>query len=107
MFYVRQNYYAKNGKEVEGASHQVIKCILCVVDLVNVLNPTNKKGNGLKRYYKTWYNYFLKKHVDANHSIIVKKIEEEVEILITKNVERKLVKKRPNVLANVISIFLL
>ncbi len=49
----------------------------------------------------------LKKHVDANHSIIVKKIEEEVEILITKNVERKLVTKKPNVLANIIFIILL
>jgi hypothetical protein len=43
----------KNGKEVAGASHQIMKCILCYVNHVHVLNPRNKKGNGLKRYYKT------------------------------------------------------
>jgi hypothetical protein len=32
-----------NGKEVEGASHQVMKCILCYVNPINVLNPRNRK----------------------------------------------------------------
>jgi len=30
-------------KEVEGVSRQVMRCILCYVDLVNVLNPRTKE----------------------------------------------------------------
>jgi hypothetical protein len=47
----------KNGKKVEGAIHQVMKCILSYVNPINVFNPRNKKGNGLIIYYKMWYKY--------------------------------------------------
>jgi hypothetical protein len=43
---------------------------------VHVLNPNTKEIKGLIIYYKTYKIIVLKKHVDANHAIIVKKIEE-------------------------------
>jgi hypothetical protein len=47
----------------------------------------------------------LKKHVDANHSIIANKFEKEINSEIIKSVERQLVKKRPNVPTSAISNF--
>jgi hypothetical protein len=47
----------------------------------------------------------LKKHVDANHSIIANKFEKEINIEIIESVERQLVKKRPNVPTSAISNF--
>jgi hypothetical protein len=49
----------------------------------------------------------LKKHVNANHSIIGKKFDKKINNEIIKSVERQLAKKRPNVLASAISIFLM
>jgi hypothetical protein len=66
-----------DGKEVEGTSHQVMKCILCYVDLVNGFNPRIKKRKGLIAHYKIYGITILKKHVNAYHSIIAKKFEEE------------------------------
>jgi hypothetical protein len=81
-----------DGKKVEGASHQVMKCILCYVNLVNVPNPRTKERKDFKTYYKTYGIIALKKHVDANHFIIAKKIEEEINNGITESVERQLAK---------------
>ncbi len=48
-------------------------------------------------YYKTYGITAFKKHLDANHSIIVKKFEKEINNEIIRNVETQYVKKRPNV----------
>ncbi len=48
-------------------------------------------------YYKTYGITVFKKHVDAKHSIIVKKFEEKINNEIIRNVETQYVKKRPNV----------
>lgn len=56
-------------------------------------------------YYKTYGIIAFKKHVNANHDIIVKKFEEKVNSLMRKKMERQLVKKRPNVYGSAISIF--
>jgi hypothetical protein len=60
-----------------------------------------------KVYYKTYGIIVLKKHVDANHSIIAKEIEKKINNEIIKIVEKQHVKKRPNVPTNVISTFFL
>jgi hypothetical protein len=39
----------------------------------------------------------LKKHVNVDHFIIVRKIEKEINNEVAKNVERQLAKERPNV----------
>jgi type IV secretory pathway VirB6-like protein len=49
------------GKEVEFASHQVMKCILCYNNVVNIPNARTKKRKGLITYYKTYgIMFFLK-----------------------------------------------
>jgi hypothetical protein len=92
-------------KEVEVASHQVMKCILCYDNAVNIPNAKIKKRKGLIIYYKNYVIISLKKHVDANHSIIVKKIEEEINNEIIGTIERQPAKKTPNVPTNAISVF--
>jgi hypothetical protein len=93
-------------KGVEVASHQVMRCILCYDNVVNTLNPRIKERKGLITYYKTYGLLIaLKKHVDPNHSIIVKKFEEEINNKIIGSVERQLAKKRPNVPTSAISVF--
>jgi hypothetical protein len=94
-----------DGKEVEFSSHQVMRCILCYHNAINILNPRTKQRKGLITYYKTYGITALKKHVDVNHYVIVKKFEEEIDNEIIKNVERQHVKKRPNVPTNAISTF--
>jgi hypothetical protein len=94
-----------DGKKVEGTCHQVMKCSLCSVDLVNGLNPRTKERKGLITYYKTYGIIILKKHVNAYHSIIMKKFEEEINNGIIEIVEKQPTKRRPNVPRSVISFF--
>jgi hypothetical protein len=95
----------KDEKKVEVASHQVMRCILCYDNAINILNPRIKERKGLITYYKTYGITIFKKHVDANHSIIAKKFEKEINNEIIANVERLPIKKRPNVLASAIFVF--
>jgi len=86
-----------DGKEVEIASHQVMKCILCYDKVINIFNPRTKERNGLITYYKNYGITIFKKHVNANHFIIAKKFE-EINNEIIRNVEKQPAKKRPIVL---------
>jgi hypothetical protein len=95
-----------DGKEVEVASHQVMRCILYYDNVVNIPYPRMKERKGLITYYKTYVILIvLKKHVNPNHFIIAKRFEEKINNEIIGNVERQLAKKRPNVPTSVISIF--
>jgi hypothetical protein len=86
-------YFVNDGKKIEVASHQVIRCILCYDNVINIPNPKIKERKGSIIYYKTYGITALKKHVDANHSIIVKKFEEEINNEIIGNVEKNLQRK--------------
>ncbi len=68
-------------------------CIMCYDNVVNIPSPRTKEKKGLITYYKTYGITNMKKHVDANHSIIAKEIEKEINNEITKNVERQRAKK--------------
>ncbi len=94
-----------DGKEVKVASHQVMRCILCYDNVVNIPNARIKERKGLITYYKTYVIIVLKKKIDANHSIIVKFFEEEMNNETIRIVERQLAKKRPNVPTSAISFF--
>jgi hypothetical protein len=59
---------------------------------VKVLNLSTKERNKLITYYKTYGVTSLKKHVDANLVVIVKKIEEEANGPIKGTLKRQLVK---------------
>ncbi len=60
-----------DGKEVEVAPHQVMRCILCYDGVVNIPDASIKERNGLITYYITYNIIILKKHLDADHFIIV------------------------------------
>ncbi len=81
-----------------------MKSILCYHNVVNILNPRTKE-RGLKNYYRTYGIIALKKHVDVDHSIIVKKFEEVINNEIIGSVEKQPTKKRPNVPRSAISVF--
>jgi hypothetical protein len=81
-------YCVNDGKEVEATSHKIMKCISCYDNIVNIPNPRTKERKGLIIYYKTYGIIDLKKHVYANHFIIVKKFEEEINNEIIRNVEK-------------------
>jgi hypothetical protein len=56
-------------------------CIIpCVIPIVCFLHWNNKLKKGLISYFKTSGITCLKKHVDANHSLVFQKIGKEKEI---------------------------
>jgi hypothetical protein len=71
-------YCVNDGKEVEATSHQVMKCILCYENVVNIPNARTKEIKGLLTYCKTYGIIALKKHVDAYHFIIVKNLKKKL-----------------------------
>jgi len=82
-----------------------MRCILCYDTVINNFNPRTKERKWLITYYKTYGITTLKKHVDADHFIIAKKFEKEVNNEIIRNVERQPTKKRSNVPTSAISTF--
>jgi hypothetical protein len=66
------------GKKFEVTFHQVMKCILCYDDAVNIPNARTKERKWLITCYKIYDINVLKKHVDVDHFIIAKKLEEEI-----------------------------
>ncbi len=58
--------------------------------MVNVSNPRTQARNGLISYYKTNGVTYLKKHVDKNHVIVVKRFEQEVTHLMIRTNENQL-----------------
>ncbi len=47
-------YCVNDGKEVEAASHQVMKCILCYDNVVNISDASIKEKKRLITYYITF-----------------------------------------------------
>jgi hypothetical protein len=70
-------------------------------------NPSTKERKGLITYYKTYGIKTLKTHGDANHTLIVKKFEKEVNGPLKRTFEKQLAKKMLNVLGNVLLNFFL
>jgi hypothetical protein len=62
-------YCANDGKEVEVGSCQIMRCIICYDNVVNIPNPRTKERKGLIAYYKT-YGIIA---IDVDNSRIVKK----------------------------------
>jgi hypothetical protein len=100
-------YCVNDGKEVEVASHQVMRCILCYDSAINIPNARTKERKGLIIYNKTYGINALTKHVDADHFIIVKFFKEEINNETIGIIERQPAKKKPNVPTSAIFIFLL
>jgi hypothetical protein len=82
-----------------------MKCILHYDNVRNISNPRTKERKGLITYYKTYGITILKKHVDANHSIIAKFFE-KINNEVIGNVEKQPAKKRPTIPMSAICVFL-
>jgi len=94
-------YCVNDGKEVEATSHQIMRCILCYDNAINVLNARTKERKGLIICYKTYGIIVFKKCKSRCRSFNnCEKINNEV----IGNVERQPTKKRPNVLASAIFV---
>ncbi len=61
---------------------KVMSCLFCYKSHVNVPNLSTKERKKLITYYKTYGITSLKKHVDVDLVVIVKKIEEEINGLV-------------------------
>jgi hypothetical protein len=66
---------------------------MCYDNVINIPNSRTKERRGLITYYKTYGITALKKHVDANHYVIAKKFQKEINNEITKNLKDNLQKK--------------
>jgi len=66
---------------------------MCYDNVVNIPNSRTKERRGLITYYKTYGITTLKKHVDANHYVIAKKFQKEINNEITKKLKNNLQKK--------------
>ncbi len=83
-----------------------MKCILCYDNATNIPNARTKERKGLITCYKTYDIIVFKKHVDVDHFIIARKFEKKINNEIIRSVERQPIKKRSNVLASAIYIYL-
>jgi hypothetical protein len=70
--------------------------MICHVYFV-LYNPRTKKRKGIITFFFKNGITALKKHVDANHAILVKIFEEEVNFPLKNILEKQPTKKRPNV----------
>ncbi len=81
-----------------------MRCLLCYKTHVPC-NPRTKLLKGLISYYKMNGIIILKKHVDAEHSLLAKTFDKEMNSLVKSELERELVKKKQNVYSSEISKF--
>jgi hypothetical protein len=70
-----------------------------------LFNPRTKKRKGIISYYQKNEITTLKKHVDVDHVLFAKIIEEELSSLMKIILERQPAKKKPNVFSFKISKF--
>ncbi len=73
-----------------------MRCITCYNSPVLFCNCKTQTRKGLILYNTTNIITTLKKHVNANHSIIAKMLEEEANSPLTGKVEKQLAEKRSN-----------
>jgi len=79
-----------------------MRCIICYNSPVLFCNCKTQTRKGLVLYNTTNIITTLKKHVNANHSIIAKMFEKEVNSPLKGKVEKQLAKKRSNPCGNAI-----
>ncbi len=97
-------YVVNDNKPEDGKIPQVIRCHLCYKKRLLYI-PRTKLRKGLISYYKTNGKLALKKHVDVEHDLLAKKLDEKVNSLERIQVENQLTKKRENVSSIEISKF--
>jgi hypothetical protein len=66
-----------DNEPMDGKIPQIMRCHLCYKTFV-LYNPRIKLKKGLISYYKTNGISALKKHMNVKHSLLAKKLDEEV-----------------------------
>jgi hypothetical protein len=70
-------YIVNDNNIVDGSKLQIMRCIVCHANFVP-FNQRTKEKRGTITYYKENGITILKKHVDANHVMLAKIFEEEM-----------------------------
>jgi hypothetical protein len=73
---------------------QMMRCLLNHYQPIVFVNSRKHLRKGLITYYKISGITCLQKHLDANHSAIYKRFQEEINNQRKENVERQFTKKR-------------
>ncbi len=81
---------------VDASKLQIMRCMICHVNFVSY-NLKTKERRGIITYFKKNGITILKKHVDANHVVLAKRFEKEMNFPLRNILEKQLAKKRPNV----------
>jgi hypothetical protein len=102
MPFVENLYVVNDNKQMDVKTPRVVRCHLCYKTLV-LYNPRTKLSNGLISYYKTIGILTLKNHVDVEHNMLAKKLDEEMNSSMQTQVERQPIKRRQNVSSSEIS----
>jgi len=97
-------YYVNDNKEVNVIAPQTMHCIICHINPILNLNPKIQVRKGITIYNTTNGITTLRKHVNVDHSNVLKKIEREVNFLLREE-EKQPSKKRSNISFNSISSF--
>jgi hypothetical protein len=96
MPFVGNLYVVNDNKRMDVKTPQVMRCHLCYKTLV-LYNPRTKLSKGLISYHKTIGILTLKNHVNVEHNMLAKKLDEEMNSSMQTQVERQPIKSRQNV----------
>jgi hypothetical protein len=95
-------YCVNDNKPMDIKCFQFMRCIFCYVNLVLITTVKTQARKGLILYNNANEITALNEHVYANHCMIIKLFEEEVNISLKEPNEREFVNKRPHVNGNII-----
>ncbi len=71
-------FYVNNNKEVDCNNSQIMHFIICYNNLVDASSFKTQTRKGLISYYKINGITTFNKHVNANHAIVTKTFEGEI-----------------------------
>jgi hypothetical protein len=87
-------YYIIDNLKVNLDVLQMMHCLLCHFQPIIFMNSRKKLKKGLVTYYKTSGMTCLQKHLDADHLVIYKRFQKEINNEGKENVERQFANKR-------------
>jgi hypothetical protein len=100
-FYFEFFFHVNDKKDVDVKCPQSMRCIICYSNLFLFLNFKTQAKKGLIIHNTTNGIIILKNHVNANHSIIVKIFEEELNTPLKGKMEKQLAKKIKKIKLNI------
>jgi hypothetical protein len=92
--YIVEFFCVNDRKNVDVKYPQTMRCIFCYSSPILVCNSKAQARKGLILYNTTNGITTFKKHVNANHFIIAKKFEKEVNSPLKKEVGKQPTKKK-------------